>query len=499
MPNFILLKLRQKYIHFMRKEKDFLGEVNIPRDALYGIHAFRASQNFRNNSVFSNEWYKAVGMAKQACYQTALGFIKAAAKKYPHKPLPRGCEDPTLFEILEETAEEVAQGKYAEQIIVPAIQGGAGTALNMNINEIIANASLIKMGKRPGDYHIIDPIIHANIFQSTNDVIPTGLKVAIIKQLTQLETSINHLRTTFERQENAGRSALRLAYTQMQQAVPSSYGMLFSAYSDALSRDWWRISKCFERIKVTNLGGGATGTAMAIPRYFVMEVTGRLRNLAHVPVTRSENHTDTTQNLDGFVEIHAIIKAHAVNLEKIASDLRLLGSDIMGDGELRLPQKQTGSSMMPGKVNPVINEFVIGSCHKVYANDMLISNLCGQGCLELNAYLPIIGHALLESLHLLISCNQSMEQHMVRELEIKKDTAWKKLMNSPAITTALLPALGYDKAAELAGIMKKEKLDIIQANDKLKLLKPSDLKKILLPDNLLKLGYSLTDIPERNS
>lgn len=478
----------------MRKEKDFIGEELLPDEALYGIHAHRAKQNFTNNTVFSGEWYKAIGQVKQACYRTALAFAKAAKGKFPEKILPAGSEDTGKLEALEVAASEVADGKYIEHFVVPAIQGGAGTAINMNINEIITNVCLTKLGYMPGDYSIVDPFIHANIFQSTNDVIPTALRVAIMKELNILEAAINELRSAVEKLESKNRDALRIGYTQLQEAVPSSFGLLFSAWSDAFSRDWWRVSKCFERIKVTNLGGGATGTGMAIPRYYVMEVTNHLRELTGLPLTRSENHTDTTQNLDVFVEVHAILKSHAVNLEKIASDLMLLGSDIMGQNDLTLAKKQTGSSIMPGKVNPVINEFVIGCAHKIYANDLLISNLCGKGTLELNAWLPVIGNALLESLHLLISADVSMLKHLIADVVVESQTAYEKLLKSPSITTALLPLIGYEKASEMARLMKKEHLTIAQANEKLGVLEKEKLHKVLLPENLLKLGYSLNDL-----
>ncbi len=477
----------------MRTEKDFLGEVKLPDDALYGIHAWRARENFYNTTIFSEEWYRAVGLVKQACYHTASSFARAAKQKYPDKTLPAGCYDIDILELLEQTASEIAQGRYFDQFIVPAVQGGAGTAINMNINEIITNVSLLKMGHKAGDYEHINPFTHANIFQSTNDVVPTALKVAAMQQLIQLETTINELRSAVEKHESSSRDVLRIAYTQMQQAVPSSYGLLFSAWSDALSRDWWRVSKCFERIKVTNLGGGATGTGMGIPRYFIMEVTNHLREITGLPLTRSDNHTDTTQNLDALVEVHAILKAHAVNLEKIAADLRLLGSDLLGQYEVVLPARQTGSSIMPGKVNPVINEFVISCAHKVYTNDVLISNLCGQGTLDLNAYVPVIGHALLESLQLLTRCAHSLHHKVIAELKIDPKTAYERLIRSSAITTALLPVVGYEKATRLATLMKNEQLDIFQANERLQLVDEKTLKQSLLPENLLRLGYSLAD------
>jgi aspartate ammonia-lyase len=355
---------------------------------------------------------------------------------------------------------------------------------------------LLKAGHKPGDYHILDPIEHANMFQSTNDVVPTALKVAVMLLLNELETGINQLRTEVERLEKENRDVLRIGYTQMQEAVPSSFGKLFSAYSEALSRDWWRVSKCFERIKVVNLGGSAIGTGLAVPRFFIMEVVLALQKLTGLPVTRGENLSDTTSNQDAFVEVHATLKSHAVNLEKMASDLRMLGSDLSGTPLLNLPQKQTGSSIMPGKVNPVIPEFVISGAQRIYSNDNLITNLCAQGCLELNAYLPAIGHAMIESLKLLIAMGSTLRENLLQDLTVNADVAIRRLMQSPAISTALLPYIGYHKAGELAKLMKSTGMDIFHANRELALLPEQKLQQILKPDNLLKLGYSLNDLSD---
>ena len=262
---------------------------------------------------------------------------------------------------------------YYEHFIVPAIQGGAGTSINMNVNEIISNVALIKSGAKAGEYSQIDPFEHANIYQSTNDVVPTALKVAGIQLLEKLEQAINSSRFEIEKVESAHKNILRQGYTQMQAAVPSTYDKLFSTYNNALSRDWWRVSKCFERIKEVNLGGGAIGTGLSIPRYFIMHVVTELQHLTGLPITRSENMSDTTANLDSFVEVHAILKAHAVNLEKMTNDLRLLSSDLFAHPEIKIPQRQVGSSIMPGKINPVIPEYIISIAHKVYANDLMIS------------------------------------------------------------------------------------------------------------------------------
>jgi len=477
-----------------RIENDLLGNRNIPEDALYGIHALRAQENFPDETGFPVEWYKSVGLVKQACYETCLEYSNAVAAKYPGKELPfRMISNDILF-VLVETAKEISEGKHFNQFIVPAISGGAGTSINMNINEIIANAALLKLGNKPGSYHLIDPVEHANVFQSTNDVIPTALKIAVMKLLSDLETAINEVRGKVEEQENALRNNLRIGYTQMQEAVPSSFGKLFSTYSESLSRDWWRVSKCFERIKLVNLGGGAIGTGLAIPRFFIMEAIGHLQKLTGLPVARSENMADATSSLDSYVEIHATLKAHAVNLEKMVSDLRLLASDFAGRKEIDLPQKQAGSSIMPGKINPVIPEFVISAVHRIYANDQLITSLCAQGCLELNAYLPVIGCSLIESLKLLIAADRTLKTNLFEGIKINTTTGEEKLYRSPAITTALVPFIGYNKASELAKTMKSKGMDIFTANEELKMISNKKLKTLLKPENLLKLGYSLEEL-----
>ncbi len=537
----------------MRKETDYVGEIEIPNDSLYGIHSVRARENFPDRTPFHIEWYKAIGIVKKACYLTALDYQNAIREKYGKNG---GQTDGRTggqvniwtdmhFQKLVMAASDVSEGKHFDSFIVPAISGGAGTSINMNVNEIIANVALRNLGETPGHYQMIDPIEHANIYQSTNDVIPTSLKVATLFLLQELEKVINDLRFVVEQHETAHQGDLRIGYTQMQEAVPTSFGKLFSTYSEALSRDWWRVSKCFERIKTVNLGGSAIGTGMAVPRYFIMEAIGRLQRLTGLPVTRSENLADATSNLDSFVEIHATLKAHAVNLEKMVSDIRLLASDLtanlsftstmdgmgngtrdaghgtrdmgngtrdMGNGTrdtgngtrdaghgtrdtvLSIPQRQVGSSIMPGKINPVIPEFVISAAHRIYANDQLISSLSAQGCLELNAYLPMIGHALLDSIKLLIACDQTLKLNLFDGLIVNQEASQERLFNSPAITTALLPLLGYHKASGLARYMKTNGCSVFEANRELKILDDEKLRNLLKPENLLKLGYTLSEL-----
>ena len=476
-----------------RKEKDSLGEKKIPTEALYGIHSERARENFPGNTLFPIEWYKSVGITKLACYNTYRKFRVASEDKLG-KNLPFINIHDDIINALVAASKEVADGLHFEHFIIPGIQGGAGTSINMNINEIITNSALLKCRRKPGEYTYIDPFEHANIYQSTNDVIPTALTVAVMRLLQVLEEKINLLRQKVEEFEKKTRENLRQGYTQMQAAVPSSFGLLFSTYNEALSRDWWRVSKCSERIKQVNLGGGAIGTGLSLPRFFIMEVVPELRDLTGLPLAHSENLSDATSNMDKWVEIHATLKAHTVNLEKMTSDLRLLASDIAGDKIISLPDRQVGSSIMPGKINPVIPEFVISSSHKIYANDVLISSLSGQGTLELNAYLPTIGCAVIESLNLLIACNSSLLNNLFAGLIINETTGYKVVINNPSVTTALSPYIGYHKAAELSSLMKEKNISIFEANSILKLIDESKLKSVLEPGNLLKLGFSLDDL-----
>jgi len=480
----------------MRTEKDFIGEISIPAGALYGIHSVRARDNFNNQVSFPEEWFRATGSVKLACYRTVRKLLKALSKEHPEMIAHLSIPDEKTLGAMEEAANAIASGDYFEYFIVPGTQGGAGTSINLNINEIIANAALVSLGRKPGNYEVVDPIESANIYQSTNDVIPTALTLASMQLLNELEEVINKTRSTLEKLEGKYRNSLRLGYTQMQEAVPSTFGHLFSSYSEALSRDWWRVSKGFERIKVVNLGGGAIGTGIGIPRFYIMEVVPALKRITSLPVTQSENLADATSNMDKWVEVHAILKAHAVNLEKIVTDLRLLSSGTVASKEIELPSQQVGSSIMPGKVNPVVPEFIVSSAHRIYANDQKIATLSSKGCLELNAYLPEIGSAMLESLKLLISTNRAIEEKLLKGLKVNEEIASRKLFGSPAVTTALSPLIGYNRAGELASQMKKDGQDIFAANESLGIIESKKLKKLMEPGNLLKKGFTINDIRE---
>lgn len=478
----------------MRAEKDFLGEVSIPQQALYGIQSWRARQNFPDRTPFPPEWFRAMGRVKQAYYIACQSFRDTLQQEGLHEKLSIKLPDTEVLTVMIQRAGEVAEGSFFDDFIVPGISGGAGTSINMNINEIIANSSLKQLGFDPGRYDRIDPYEDANIFQSTNDVVPSALKLAVMQQLRVLEQEVNLLRAGVENLERENRHVLRMGYTQMQAAVPTSWGKLFSTYSDALSRDWWRITRCQERIKVVNLGGSAVGTGLTVPRYIIMEVVQVLQRLTGLPITRAENLADATSNLDAFVEVHATLKSLAVNLEKISGDLRILASDLTGKPALKLPRKQVGSSIMPGKVNPVIPEFVISATGRIYSNDALISALAARGCLELNAYVPVIGMAMLESIHLLVSCCSTLHLNLINGLKIDTDLSINTLWRNPGVAAALIPLLGYHEASRLAQQMMANDWDIFRANAEIRLLEEEVLRRYLSPDRLLQLGYSIKDL-----
>lgn len=478
-----------------RTETDFIGSRQIPVDALYGLQSLRARENFPYSDSFHKEWYQAMGTVKLACFQTVDLFYKAIARQKPDGDFRFRTVKKEKLAAMEQAAREITDGEHFGHFIVPATQGGAGTSINMNVNEIIANRALQITNAEPGCYTEIHPIEDANIYQSTNDVVPTALRVAMMQLFGQAEESINRLRAETERLEAESRNILRVGHTQMQEAVPSSYGRLFGAYSEALSRDWWRISKCFERIKVTNLGGGAIGTASGVPRFFVMEAIKQLQQITGLPLTRSENMADATMNLDPLIEVHAILKTHAVTLEKMVSDIRLLASDLTAPNDISIPGRQIGSTIMPGKINPVIVEFVVAAAHQVYANDQLITNLAGQGCLDLNAYLPSIGHAILSSQKILLAADDSLTTNLLEGISFNRENAATRLYHSPAITTALSPYIGYNKGAALAKLMKEKHLDVFEANKILNLIHEEELKGLLQPDQLMKTGFSINDIP----
>jgi aspartate ammonia-lyase len=339
-----------------RKEHDLLGDRDVPADALHGIHTERAIENFP--------------LARRPVHPAlihAFGAVKLACARTNHE---LGRWDDARFHAIEHACQEMIEGMLDRHIVVDALQGGAGTSTNMNVNEVLANRSLQLLGRPLGDYATVDPVDDINLHQSTNDTYPTALRVAGITLLRSLEREVVALLEEFQRREKEMAGVVKIARTQLQDAVLITLGREMSAYAEAFARDRWRIYKCEERLRVVNLGGTAVGTGLAAPRQYIFRAIDHLKDVTGLGLARAENLVEATQNTDVFVEVSGILKALASNLLKISTDLRLLSSGPdAGFGEIRLPERQAGSSIMPGKVNPVIPEAASQAAMVVMGND----------------------------------------------------------------------------------------------------------------------------------
>jgi aspartate ammonia-lyase len=420
----------------MRIEHDLVGTRELPADAYYGIHTLRASENFRVSGLgIHPELIRALAEVKKAC---ALANERV------------GLIDPQVAAAIGWACDQLASGLHRDQFITDALQGGAGTSMNMNANEVIANLALEHLGAERGAYHIVHPLDHVNLSQSTNDVVPTAFRLAAIRLLRGASRAMADLQASLQRKEAAFAGVLKIGRTEMQDAVPITLGQEFSAWAQAIQRDWWRLYKSEERLRQVNLGGTAVGTGLNADREYVFIVVDVLRELTGIGLARAENMIDATQNFDAFVEVSGMLKAAATNLAKIASDLRLLSSGPRaGLGEIRLPELQAGSSIMPGKVNPVIPELVTQVAYQIMANDLAVTLASASGQLELNAFIPLTAHCLLQSLDLLRAGAEHLEQRCVRGIEVNAERCQELLERSFGLVTALSPYVGYEKASEL--------------------------------------------------
>lgn len=420
-----------------RKERDLLGERDVPANVMWGIHTLRAVENFPlAGRPVAPALIRAYGLVKQACARTnhELGLLPG-----------------DKAQAIETAAAEMAEGKLDQHVIVDALQGGAGTSLNMNVNEVLANRALQLLGGSLGDYDVVDPLDDVNMHQSTNDTYPTALKVAAIAGLRTLEKAVVELQEAFQAKERELAGVVKVGRTELQDAVLITLGREMGAYAEAFTRDRWRIYKCEERLRVVNLGGTAIGTGLGAPRAYIFRVVDVLRELCGFGVARGENLVDATQNADAFVEVSGILKACASSLWKVSSDLRLLSSGPhTGLGEIRLPERQAGSSIMPGKVNPVIPEAVTQVAMQVMANDMAVSLAVSSGSLELNPFLPLVADALLGSLSLLAAAVTVFSRACVSGIVAHVERCESHVHDGTAALTALVERLGHGACNDLA-------------------------------------------------
>ena len=421
----------------MRIEHDTLGSKEVPDNALYGIHTQRALENFDvSGRRVRMELIRAIALVKKACALT-------------HKEL--GAMPADVADAIVAACDDVLAGRHDDVFVTDALQGGAGTSTNMNVNEVLANLAILKLDGMLGDYTRVSPLDHVNRSQSTNDVYPSALRIAAIYLVRELADALAKLQESFQKKEQAFADIQKLGRTQLMDAAPVTLGEEFGAYAQAIARDRWRIYKVEERLRQINLGGTAVGTGAAADRRYTFRVAEILRDLTGLGLARAEYPMDLTQNNDVFVEVSGLLKACAVNLLKISNDLRLLNSGPRGGfGEIRLQARQVGSSIMPGKVNPVIPECVAQCAMQTVANDTAITLAAASGQLELNAFMPLIADALLDSLTLLRNAVIRFRAACIDTLEADPDACARHLHASTAPALLLVPTLGYEAAAALA-------------------------------------------------
>jgi aspartate ammonia-lyase len=451
-----------------RIEHDSLGDKKVPFGAYYGIHTQRALENFP------------FGVS---CVPLPLIHALAQVKKsaaWANKEL--GDLSLEKADAIIKACDEVFSGVWDTQFCLDALQGGAGTSTNMNVNEVIANRATEILGGQKGEY-LVRPLDDVNCHQSTNDVYPTALKVAGIRGLRLLALAAASLQGALQRKEKEFARIIKVGRTELQEAVPMTLGAEFAAWAEAASRDRWRTFKCEERLRVVNLGGTAIGTGLGAPRDYIFLVIEKLREVTSFGLSRGENPTGETANADVFVEVSGILKAHAVDLIKLSNDLRLL--NLLG--EICLPALQAGSSMMPGKVNPVIPEAVTQAGLKVMANDLLIAEAASRSQLQINEFLPLVALALLESLDLLTAADTMMAGHIdaVKADEMRCRHYFDR---SRMIVTVLVPQLGYERCAELVkefdGTGRENLREFLEEK-----LGHQMVSQAFTPENLAALGY----------
>jgi aspartate ammonia-lyase len=452
-----------------RTEHDMLGELRLPAERYYGIHTARAAANFPlSGRPVAPELIQAIALVKKACCRAnaELGYLDAARA-----------------DAIAAACDEVRQGRFAAEFVTDALQGGAGTSTNMNVNEVVANRALELLGRDKGDYGFLHPLDHVNLHQSTNDVYPTALKVAAILQFRKLSAKLAELQQTIQRREREFAGIVKIGRTELQDAVPLTLGAEFAAFAEAFARDRWRTFKCEERLRTVNLGGTAVGTGIAAPRRYIFAVVDKLRELSGLGLARAENAVDQTANADAFVEVSATLKACAVNFIKVARDLRTLHTL----GEIRLAPVQAGSSLMPGKVNPVIPESLIQGGMAVIGHDALVAQCAASGSLQINEFLPLLADSLLTGLRLL-DAMAGMLQSCVERLAPDPARCRENFDRSPGIITAFVPHLGYERT--LALLTEFQAQSALTLRDFLAVRLGAELAdQVLSPENIAAPGF----------
>ena len=450
---------------YMRLESDSIGEMEVPGEAYYGVQALRANENFpiTGNSL-NPDFIKNMARIKRAA---AITNMRAGRLK------------PEIANAIESACNEVVCGMFASEFIVDGIQGGAGTSANMNMNEVIANRAIEMLCGKKGDYSIVHPNDHVNMAQSTNDVIPTAGKLTVLDLLKKLKKSLKKLDSALYNKADEFDGVIKIGRTQLEDAVPMRLGQSFHAYATMIERDIDRMAKAKKEMYTVNMGATAIGTGINTSEYYFDHIVPTLAKVSGYPLVQADDLFDATENLDGFVRVSSCLKACAVNLSKMCNDLRILASGPKaGFGEITLPAMQNGSSIMPGKVNPVIPEVVSQVAFHIIGHDVTITMAAEAGQMELNAFEPVVFYNLFDSITTLTHAVDTLTDNCIIGITANEERCQKLLDASVGITTALCPYIGYKKAASLAkeslrtgipvkklvlkhGLMKEKQLDVV--------------------------------------
>lgn len=461
----------------MRKEHDFLGELEIPDNAYYGVQTMRAMENFQITGYTADPLFiKALGMVKKAA---ALANMKI------------GLLDEKIGNAMVQACDDIISGKLNDQFPTDPIQGGAGTSFNMNTNEVICNRALEILGRPRGDYNYISPNNHANMSQSTNDVIPTSIRVCALMRAEQLIIALENLADSFDKKGEEFKDVLKIGRTHLQDAVPITLGLEFKAFASSMRRRSNYIRRSCELLHTMNMGATAVGTGLNADPEYIKEVCEQLTLVTGESFTTADNLVDATSNTDIFTDLSSSLKTSALSLIKISNDLRLMASGPRaGFCEITLPPRQPGSSIMPGKVNPVIPEVVDQTCYQVIANDLAVAFGVENGQFQLNVMEPVMAYNIFNSLRFLTNAVNTLRTRCVDGIKANRAQCAEWLDKSVGIVTALLPHIGYETCSVLAKEALATNRNIKDLLIERKVLSKEDLDIILAPAEMTRPGIA---------
>ncbi|MCA0173017.1 aspartate ammonia-lyase [Bacillus sp. RAR_GA_16] len=471
-------------VNNIRIESDFLGEKEVPLDAYYGIQTLRAVENFPITGYrIHEELIKGFAMVKKA----------AALANMEVKHLYSG-----IGNAIVEAADELLEGKMHDHIIVDPIQGGAGTSINMNVNEVIANRAIELLGEEKGNYIVCSPNTHVNMSQSTNDSFPTAIHLSVLNMMEQLLSTMEDMHAVFEQKAEEFNPIIKMGRTHLQDAVPIRLGQEFQAYSRVIARDIKRIKQSRQHLYELNMGATAVGTGLnADPRYIEF-VVKELAEISGLPLVGAEDMVDATQNTDAYTEVSGTLKVCMMNMSKIANDLRLMASGPRaGLGEISLPARQPGSSIMPGKVNPVLPEVINQVAFQVIGNDNTICLASEAGQLELNVMEPVLVFNLLQSLSIMKNAFRTFTDNCLKGIEANEDRLNEYVEKSVGVLTAVNPHIGYEVAARIAREAILSGASIRELCIKYDVLTEEELNLILDPYEMTHPGIAGVSLFER--